>query len=319
MNSNREYKSDVFTMLVEVPEYALEIYNVLNNSHYDNPKELQIMKLEKGVLLSIRNDASFVVDSYLNLYEHQSTYNPNMPLRFLIYFSNLLLDMVKEQEYDLFGRKQIPVPTPKFVVFYNGLEKRPAKEVMHLSDAYEHREESYDLDLTCLVYNINPGYNKDIQERSRVISGYTAFVEKVRTYEREEAALKDAVERAIDECISEDILAEFFKEHRAEVVNMAALDFTFERREKLIRRDSLEEGIAQGISQGIAQGISQGGTIKLISLISRKLKKGKTAAVIAEELDEELSLVEYICKAAESFAPDYDTEKIYEAIQERTA
>ena len=303
MSSNREYKSDVFTMLMEIPEYALEIYNVLNASSYEDPTQIRIMKLEKGVLLSIRNDASFVLDSYLNLYEHQSTYNPNMPLRFLIYFSNLMLELVNEQEYDLFGRKQIPIPTPKFVVFYNGLEPRPAREKMHLSDAYEHKEEKYELDLTCIVYNINPGYNKDIKKESRVISGYTSFVEKVRSYEKEEAVLKDAVERAVDECIREDILAEFFREHQAEVVKVAALDFTFERREKLIRRDSLEEGMAKGCE------------IKLISQICRKLKKRKTAAIIAEELEEETAMVERICKVAESFAPEYDEEKIYETMQ----
>lgn len=198
--------------------------------------------IAKCVLLSIRNDASFVPDSYLSLYEHQSTYNPNMPLRFLIYFSNLMLDMVKE-EYDLFGKRQIPIPTLKFVVFYNGLENLPAREEMHLSDAYEHKEEQYESDLTCIVYNINPGYNKDMKDESRVISVYTAFVEKVRLYARDEPELMDAVERAVDECIREDILAEFFEEHRMEVVKVAALDFTFERRENLIRRDSIEEGI----------------------------------------------------------------------------
>ena len=103
MKQNREYKSDVFSMLMEIPEYALEVYNVLNDSHYTDPSQIQIIKLEKGVLLSIRNDASFILDSYPNLYEHQSTYNPNMPLRFLIYFSNLMLEIIKDQEYDLFG------------------------------------------------------------------------------------------------------------------------------------------------------------------------------------------------------------------------
>ena len=97
MSNNREYKSDVFSMLMEVPEYVLEIYNVLNGSNYTDPALIHIMKLEKGVLLTIRNDASFVLDAYLNLYEHQSTYNPNMPLRFLIYFSNLMENLVKEQ------------------------------------------------------------------------------------------------------------------------------------------------------------------------------------------------------------------------------
>ncbi|MDE6567313.1 MAG: hypothetical protein K2K70_06240 [Lachnospiraceae bacterium] len=264
MCQNREYKSDLFSMLMDVPEYALEVYNVLNDSCYNDPSQIQIMKLEKGVLLSIRNDASFLLDSYLNLYEHQSTYNPNMPLRFLIYFSNLMLELIKKQEYDLFGRKQIPIPTPKFVVFYNGIENRPDREEMRLSDAYEHQEERYKLDLQCVAYNINPGYNEHIQKNSRVLSGYTTFVEKVRRYAETESTLKDAVRRAVDECIGEDILTEFFRKHRREVVEMAALDFTFERREKLIRRDSLEEGLIAGRQEGLIAGRQEGEKIGLL-------------------------------------------------------
>ncbi|MCM1498378.1 MAG: hypothetical protein NC124_07905 [Clostridium sp.] len=160
------------------------------------------------------------------------------------------------------------------------MAKRPEQEVMHLSDAYEHKEKQYDLDLTCIVYNINPGYNKDIQSGSRVISGYTSFVEKVRTYEAEETTLKEAVERAIDECIREDILPEFFQEHRTEVVNMAALDFTFERREKLIRRDSLEEGVSLGMLQMYKKGFS----IEQIADIMDKTVQEVTQIVQEENL-----------------------------------
>lgn len=240
MSSNREYKSDVFSMLMEVPEYALEIYNVLNGSHYTNPALIHILKLEKGVLLTIRNDASFVLD------------------------------------------------------------------------AYEHREKLYELELKCIAYNINSGYNQDIQNNSRVLSGYTVFVEKVRSYAKEEMTLKAAVELAVEECIREDILAEFFREHRREVVHVAALDFTFERREKLIRRDSLEEGIEIGVSQGI----KQGEILKLVSLVCRKLQKGKNASVIAEELEEEQTLVDQICEVAKSFAPNYDEQAICKALKQ---
>ena len=238
-----------------------------------------------------------------------------------------MLDLVKKKEYDLFGQKRISIPTPKFVVFYNGLAKRPEKEEMHLSDAYEHKEKQYELDLKCIAYNINLGYNQDIQNNSKVLFGYTVFVEKVRSYAKEEVALKAAIERAVEECIREDILAEFFREHRREVVDVAALDFTFERREKLIRRDSIQEGIEigisqgilqgreQGISQGISQGIAQGEIQKLVSQVCRKLQKGKTAAVIAEELEEEPMLVDQICEVAEAFAPVYDAEEIYKALK----
>ena len=121
-----EYKSNVFALLLEEKDYAAEVYNVLNGSSYPSDM-IEIKKHNSGVILSVRNDASFLVDSYLNLYEHQSTYCPNMPLRFMIYFAAIIQDIIAENEYDLYGRKKIMLPTPKFVVFYNCLQKRPEK------------------------------------------------------------------------------------------------------------------------------------------------------------------------------------------------
>ena len=132
MKENREYKSDVFSMLMEDKANALEVYNALNGSDYTDPKEVEIVHLEKGVSLSIRNDASYIIDMNFSFYEHQSTYNRNMPLRSMIYFVNALDDWLKENEHDLFSRKRIMIPTPHFVVFYNGTEKRPEYEEMRL-------------------------------------------------------------------------------------------------------------------------------------------------------------------------------------------
>lgn len=239
--NTREYKSSVFTMLEEEPKYALDTYNALNGTDYVDENAITIQKLDGRVLLSIRNDASFLLDSFLNLYEHQSTYNPNMPLRQLLYFSDLMWKMIKEKDLDVYGNSRINIPTPKFVVFYNGLTKCPEMEIMRLSDLYEHKCEAYDMDLSCVVYNINPGYNEDIKRKSETVRGYTTFVEKVRRYSVEEPSLEDAINRAIDECIEEDVLAEFFARRREEVLKMEVLDFTFERRLELVARDSRKE------------------------------------------------------------------------------
>ena len=130
MGKNREYKSDVFSMLMEDKANALDVYNALNGSDYVDPEEVEIVQLEKGVSLSIRNDASFIIDMNISFYEHQSTHNPNMPLRFAIYFMNAIEDWIKQKKKDLFSPNQIRIPTPYFVVFYNGAEKRPEYEEM---------------------------------------------------------------------------------------------------------------------------------------------------------------------------------------------
>lgn len=246
MSSSREYKSDVFSMLMEDRAYALEVYNALNDSDYQNPEEVEMVKLEKGVSLSIRNDASFVIDMNVSFYEHQSTYNPNMPLRSMIYYVNTLEKWIQESEVDLFSRKRIQISTPHFVVFYNGEEKRPEYEEMRLSQSFYHAVEDLDIEVRCKVYNINPKHNQKLKEKSRVLDGYTYFVERVRYYQGKYNLLDDAVDHAIKDCIDNHVLESFFRNRRDEVKKVTQLDFTWEKREKLIRKEEYEQGFEQG-------------------------------------------------------------------------
>ena len=154
MNENREVVSDVFSMLMQEKEYALEVYNALNGTDYDDPNEVKAVTLNhRSVSLTMKNDASFIVSTDLNIYEHQSTYNPNMPLRALLYLVDELKDFIKD--YDIYGRRKIEIPTPKFAVFYNGKETRPETEVLKLSDLFKNLKDEPQLELTCKVYNIN--------------------------------------------------------------------------------------------------------------------------------------------------------------------
>lgn len=305
---NREYKSSVFAMLLREKENALEVYNAVNGTSYESTDDLKIQMLESAVYLSFRNDASFIIASTLNLYEHQSTYNPNMPLRDLIYVANILADLVKNE--NLFGTALVKIPLPKFVTFYNGVDERPEMEVLKLSDAFEVQVENPELELKCTVVNINAGQNTEFMKNCRILSEYTVFVDKVRLY-RETIGLEEAIEKAIDECIREHVLEEFLKSQRAEVISMSVLEFDLEKQLGFARAEGREEGERHGRMQG--------SDLKLISQICRKLGKGKTAAAIADELDEDLDVVEQICEIAAGFAPEYNTEKIYEALQERVA
>ena len=177
-NGNREYKSDVISMMLQIPEYALDVYNAMNDSAYTDPDMIQIMRLENGISLSVRNDASFFISNYLNLYEHQSTYSPNVPLRFLIYLTDLLKNTIGKR--DLYSRKCVQIATPHFAVFYNGTEKRPEKEVLKLSDAFINRTDTPEIELTVTVYNINPNNNTQLLEKSEVLRSYMIFVNRVR-------------------------------------------------------------------------------------------------------------------------------------------
>ena len=86
---NRTFKSTLFIMLFEDRKNLLELYNAITGKHYADPELLEINTLENAIYMSMKNDVSFLIDGRLSLYEHQSTKNPNLPLRFLLYISHL--------------------------------------------------------------------------------------------------------------------------------------------------------------------------------------------------------------------------------------
>ena len=259
-------------MMLQIPEHALDVYNAMNDSAYTDPDMIQIMRLENGISLSVRNDASFFISNYLNLYEHQSTYSPNAPLRFLIYLTNLLKTTIRKR--DLYSRKRVQIATPHFAVFYNGTEKRPEKEVLKLSDAFINQMDTPEIELTVTVYNINPDNNTQLLEKSEVLRSYMIFVNRVRENlehqkkiaqnapEYDEAAYEEelevAINEAIDYCVKHHIMEEFFRENRNEVTKSMVLDYTWERREELIRAEEYEDGKREGLEIGRAEGEKRG-------------------------------------------------------------
>lgn len=276
MAENNEYRSDVFSMLLEDKRNALEVYNALNGTSYDDPDAVTVVTLKKGISLSMRNDAAFIVDMNLNIYEHQSTYNPNMPLRSLFYLEEILKPLFKN--VDLLRRKRIMIPTPRFVVFYNGVEKRPAVETLKLSDSFEPHIENPELELICTVYNINPGFNDEFLGKCHVLSDYMKLVLKVIEYKEQED--EEAVSHAIDYCMEHGILEGFLSDKRDEVEKNMTLDMTWEHREKLIRQDERAEGRSEGRIEG------------RIDSIAKFLSKGKTdeeAKELLDATDEEIS------------------------------
>lgn len=272
-NGNREYQSDVFSMLLADKSRALEVYNAMNGTSYNDPELIEITTLEdRSFSLTVRNDASFVLDNSLSLYGHQSTYCPNMPLRDLIYFANMIQKRVHAQKRDLYGKSLAKIPMPHFVVFYNGKESAPERYELRLSNAFEKKAGTPELELVCQVYNINKGNNTDLLAKCPTLRDYMYFVDLVRNYHFQNGFidLENAIRQAIDQCIRENVLKDFLIENRTEVTHVMTLDFTFERRLELQRAEAEEEGMQQ----------------KLTEQIQKKIYKGKSLEQIADELEE---------------------------------
>ena len=236
---NRVYKSSIFIMLFEEKEKLLELYNAVSGKHYENPKELVVNTLENAIYMSIKNDISFIIDSRLSLYEHQSTYNPNLPLRYLFYVSDIYSKMTVNK--NIYGRVPIPVPAPHFVIFYNGESEVPDREYMRLSDLYITEEESPNLELKAVMLNIRPGHNPQLMEACSTLKEYSKFVEKVRDYTKT-LELSMALDKAVTECIEEGILADFLRKNRAEVIKVSLYEYDQEQHMKWLREEGYEQG-----------------------------------------------------------------------------
>ena len=269
VRAERKYKDTVFRMLFEDKERLLSLYNAVNGSYYTDAAELEIVTLENAIYMNVKNDLAFLIDLQLHLYEHQSTVNPNMPLRFLQYISKeyeKLIDMKK-----LYKSKLVEIPTPKFVVFYNGTEKQPERQVLRLSNAYQNKLGEPQLELQVEVLNINVGYNNEIKEQCKVLEEYMQYVDCVRK-EAEEKDLESAVSSAVDKCIRQGILSDFLLANKAEVISMSIFEYDEEAVKKILREEAFEEGAAYGETKGREQGIQQGiqqGEQRLLTLINK--------------------------------------------------
>ncbi len=234
-------------MLFKEPNNALSLYNSLNGTAYTDESMLEFNTLENAIYMGMKNDLSFLIMDQMHLYEQQSTYTPNMPLRDLFYVTDLLQVYVKDKS--IYSSKQIKLPTPHFIVFYNGTENLPEKIELKLSDSFEVETDEPELELKVQILNINPRMNEELKEKCPVLKEYVIYVEKIREYVKE-MPLEEAVEKAIEECVRDNILRDFLLEQRAEVFKMSIYEYDEERELKLIREDERELGKQLGIELG---------------------------------------------------------------------
>ena len=253
VKATKKYKDTIFRMLFENKENLLSLYNAMNHKNYTDADALQVVTLENSIYMGMKNDLAFILDMNLYLYEPQSTYNPNMPLRDLFYISNEYQKLVVQKSL--------------------------------YSSAYECQTDEPNLELRVTVLNVNEGHNQELMEHCQTLKEYAQYVAKVRKYTSlGELSLEEAVECAVEECIKEGILAEFLIQNRAEVISMSIFEYNKDEEEKKLRKAEFEAGREAGIEEGRKELLKQ--------QIQRKLSKGKSIDEIAEELEESVTVIQ---------------------------
>ncbi|MGN0402497.1 MAG: hypothetical protein ACI4HQ_09620 [Acetatifactor sp.] len=301
----RKYKDTLFRMIFQEPEKLLELYNAVNGTDYQNPEELQIVTLENAIYMNMKNDLACIIDCRMNLYEHQSSVNANMPLRNLFYVAMEYHELVSQKS--LYSSRLVKLPTPYFVVFYNGKTIQPECREMKLSDAFLTPVKDPALELKVVQLNIRAGHNRELMDKCPILAQYAEYVGRVQQY-AEGMSLEAAVKRAVNECIKEGILADFLQKHKAEAIEVSIFEYDEEKELRLFGEAERENGREEGLEEGQLK--------KLVEQICRKLRKGKSAEVIAEELEEDLENILPICESTSVYAPDYDSNKVYEKVKD---
>ena len=271
---NQKYKDTVFRKLFHDKKRLLELYNGVNHSNYDNPDDLEITTLEGNTFLNMKNDLSFIFDYELSLYEHQSSPCPNIPLRNLEYVASIYRKLIPTEE--TYKSHPLSIPTPRFITFYNGSIKLEDEKTYKLSDLFAKSTANSELELVVKVININEGHNQELMEDCKTLKEYSIFVSKVRKCIKEakernnmndiidmndvsqKAVISLAISKAIDECISENILKDFLLENKEEVIEMGVLGYNAERHLKVIQDESYEDGEKAGYEKGEKAGYEKG-------------------------------------------------------------
>ena len=261
--ANRKYKDSVFVDLFSEDEKAkenfLSLYNALHGTKLTAVGKLKNIRLEQVLYMAFYNDVSYLVDNrIIVLAEHQSTINPNMPLRCLEYIGRLYETLFESKEK--YSRKLLNIPTPEFYVFYNGEESYPSDKTLKLSEAFIENTTQANLELTVKVININRQNRHPVLENCQTIQEYSIFVETVRKWK--EIDPQNGFEKAVEECIENNILREYLKRKTKEVINMLLAEYDYETDIAVQRAEEREiafaEGIKRGIKRGIERGIEQG-------------------------------------------------------------
>ena len=259
---NKDHKDRLFTFMFgreENKAWILSLYNAVNGSDYSDADAVEITTIDDTVYMGMKNDASFLLHWTMNLWAHQSTYNPNMPVRELMYLGKIYDKYIHQRRAHIYGSKLIPLPVPKLVVFYNGRDDKEDDSILKLSDAFPDDAGGVepDVEVRVRMLNINQDHNRQLMDACKPLSEYAWFVQKIRDH-LESHVIEEAVDMAVDEMPDDFQIRDFLIGNRAEVKNMCLTEYNEEETMQMFKEEGVEEGKKQGIAEGKKQGIAEG-------------------------------------------------------------
>ena len=254
---NRTYKDRLFKIIFEDKKELLSLYNALTGKNYQNPDELEINTIDDVIYMHLKNDMSFILDDWQNLFEQQSTFNPNQPLRGFFYFADLY--KVKYFGKKIYSTRLLKIPTPQYIVFYNGTTSMPDRKELRLSDAFQQPTEQPDIEVVAHMLNINYGHNKELMERCQKLKEYAQFIDIIRHYLRENKqwSNEQAISKAIDDCIKNNILRDILQKERLRVMASILSEFDEVGYKEMIRQEAYEDAYEEGHEAGLEEGREQ--------------------------------------------------------------
>ncbi len=255
---NREHKDRLFRLIFGSEgnkRNLLELYNALNDTSYSELDDLEITTIEDVIYMGMKNDVSLLIHSRMALYEHQSTYNPNMPIRGMMYAAKLYNKHIEKYDLNIYGETLMKLPIPQYIVFYNGSQEHADEEILRLSDAFDTEDKITGYEWTARMLNINYGKNHELMKKCKSLRDYATLVDKIKNYINQKKSVIEAIEQAVDECIKENIMAEFLKVHRAEVMDVCITEYNEEKVMEAIREEGHMKGREEGRKEGREEGI----------------------------------------------------------------
>lgn len=259
---NRRHKDRLFSFLFggeENKEWTLSLYNAVNGSDYADANQIEITTIEDAVYMGMKNDISFLLHGQMSLWEQQSSFNPNMPVRELMYMGKLYDKYIHRHGLNIYGKTTVELPLPKLVVFYNGTDRQEDDTLLRLSDAFAGgaRAEESDIEVRVRMLNINKGHNRKLMEACRVLSEYAWFVQEMRD-NAAEADIEAAVDRAIEAMPDDFQIKDFLTGNRAEVKDMCITEYNEEETMQMFKEEGKKEGRREGRKEGRREGRTEG-------------------------------------------------------------